>query len=177
MNTTSNAAADAAQTDDAEQYLTFVLGTEEYAVEILRVEGIQGWEAATPIPNSPDYVLGVTNLRGAVVPIIDLRRRFELDNREFSATTVVIIVRIESPSQDRIVGMVVDGVSEVCSVENSELQPTPDFGGDVDTRFIKGLATVEDRMLILLEIDALLNDSIGLEVSPEDVKTDLPVKT
>jgi len=147
------------------QYLTFMLGSEEFGVDILRVQGIQGWESATPIPNSPDYVLGVTNLRGSVVPIIDLRRRFALADQEFGPTTVVIVVKVESSTQNRTIGMVVDGVSEVYSVDTDEVQPTPDFGSNVDTRFIKGLATMDERLLILLEIDDLLNETVDIEVA------------
>lgn len=168
MTMKTNSVIDEDAHADADQYLTFMLGNEEFGVEILRVQGIQGWESATPIPNSPDYVLGVTNLRGAVVPIVDLRRRFELPNRDFTPTTVVIVVRIESPTQNRIVGMVVDGVSEVYSVEKSGIQPAPDFGNGVDTRFIKGLSTMDDRMLILLDIDKLLNESVELEAGARE---------
>jgi purine-binding chemotaxis protein CheW len=146
------------------QYLTFMLGSEEFGVDILRVQGIQGWESATPIPNSPDYVLGVTNLRGSVVPIIDLRCRFELADQEFGPTTVVIVVKVESPTQDRTIGMVVDGVSEVYSVDTEEIQSPPDFGSNVDTRYIKGLATMDERLLILLDIDELLNETVEIEV-------------
>lgn len=155
--------------DAVDQYLTFMLGNEEFGVEILRVQGIQGWDSATPIPNSPDYVLGVTNMRGSIVPIIDLRRRFELAVQEFGPTTVVIVVKVESPGQDRTVGMVVDGVSEVYSVNSEDIQPAPQFGGNVDTQFVKGLATIEDRMLILLDIDRLLHDSIE---AVEDAESD-----
>ncbi len=153
------------QLDDSEQFLTFMLGKEEFGVEILRVQGIQGWDYVTPIPNSPDYVLGVTNLRGSVVPIIDLRRRFDLEDKEFGPTTVVIVVKVVSPGQDRVIGMVVDGVSEVYSVNNEDIQPSPDFGGNVDTRFINGLATMNDRMIILLNIDELLNEAATIPVA------------
>lgn len=155
------------QPGSTDQYLTFMLGSEEFGVDILRVQGIQGWESATPIPNSPDYVLGVTNLRGSVVPIIDLRRRFDLADQEFGPTTVVIVVRVESPTQDRTIGMVVDGVSEVYSVDSDEVQSAPDFGSNVDTRFIQGLATMDERLLILLDIDELLNDTVEIEVDDE----------
>ena len=155
------------QPGSTDQYLTFMLGSEEFGVDILRVQGIQGWESATPIPNSPDYVLGVTNLRGSVVPIIDLRRRFDLADQEFGPTTVVIVVRVESPTQDRTIGMVVDGVSEVYSVDSDEIQCAPDFGSNVDTRFIQGLATMDERLLILLDIDELLNDTVEIEVDDE----------
>ena len=150
------------QLTDSEQFLTFMLGNEEFGVEIRRVQGIQGWDSVTPIPNSPDYVLGVTNLRGSVVPIIDLRRRFELKDKGFGPTTVVIVVRVESPGQDRVIGMVVDGVSEVYSVERENIQPSPDFGGNVDTRFINGLATMDERMIILLNIDELLEEAANM---------------
>ena len=160
----------AEQLDATSQYLTFMLGDEEFGVEILRVHVIQGWNSATPIPNSPDYVLGVTNLRGSIVPIIDLRRRFDLEVQEFGPTTVVIVVKVESPNQDRTVGMVVDGVSEVYSVGQEEIQTAPDFGSNVDTCFIKGLATVNERMLILLDIDKLLNETV--EAVAEDEGAD-----
>lgn len=159
---------DEEQATDASQYLTFMLGDEEYGVEILRVHGIQGWDSATPIPNSPDYVLGVTNLRGAVVPIIDLRRRFGMESKEFDRTTVVIVVNIKGVNQDRIVGMVVDGVSEVHSVEESSIQPAPDFGGDIDARFVCGLATIDERLLILLDVDRLIDDSVEIDVDATD---------
>ena len=149
------------------QYLTFMLGSEEFGADILRVQGIQGWDSATPIPKSPDYVLGVTNLRGSVVPIIDLRRRFALPDQEFGPTTVVIVVKVESPTQDRIIGMVVDAVSEVYSVDAEEIQPAPDFGSNVDTRFIKGLAPMDERLLILLSIDELLNETVDIEINEQ----------
>ena len=158
------------QLTDTEQFLTFMLGKEEFGVEILRVQGIQGWDSVTPIPNSPDYVLGVTNLRGSVVPIIDLRRRFELKDQEFGPTTVVIVVRVVSPNQDRVIGMVVDGVSEVYSVNQEDIQPSPDFGGNVDTRFVKGLATMEERMIILLNIDEILNEAANASIA--DIEED-----
>lgn len=145
---------------EADEYLTFILGGEEYGVDILKVQGIQGWSPVTPIPHAPEFVLGVTNLRGAVVPIIDLRRRFGLAERELAPTTVVIIVHVEDVTATRVVGMVVDGVSEVYALDRSALQPPPDFGTCVDTSFIRGLSTVDDRMLILLDIDALLNDTV-----------------
>lgn len=157
-----------AQDETACQYLTFLLGDEEYGVEILRVQGIQGWSSATPIPNAPDYVLGVTNLRGDIVPIMDLRRRFGLEVREFGPTTVVIVVRAKGIKQDRIVGLVVDSVSEVYTVGDDDIQPAPGFTGDVDTQFIRGLTSIDERMLILLNIDKLLDDSFELDEPAPD---------
>jgi len=143
--------------DAAGQYLTFMLAGEEYGVEILRVQEIKGWDSATPIPNTPDHVLGVLNLRGAVVPIIDLRKRFALESVPYGPTTVVIVIRTVSDGHDRTVGLVVDAVSEVYKLENGEIQPPPEMGSGIRTEFIRGLATVDEKMLILLEVDALIS--------------------
>ena len=141
------------------QYLTFMLAGEEYGVEILRVQEIKGWESATPIPNTPEHVLGVLNLRGAVVPIIDLRKRFNLDSVAYGPTTVVIVVKIKHADQERTVGLVVDAVADVYRLDSSEIQTPPDMGGDVETEYVRGLATVEGKMVILLELDRLLDSS------------------
>ena len=143
--------------DAAGQYLTFFLAGEEYGVEILRVQEIKGWVSATPIPNTPEHVLGVLNLRGAIVPIIDLRKRFDLESIPYGPTTVVIVVKMINENQERTVGLVVDAVSEVYKLESGEIQTAPDMGGNISTEFIRGLATVEDKMLILLEVDELVN--------------------
>jgi purine-binding chemotaxis protein CheW len=158
--------AKAANTGISEQYLTFMLAGEEYGVDILRVQEIKGLDKVTRIPNSPEHVLGVINLRGAVVPILDLRRRFGLEAIAFGPTTVVIVVRIEGGQDGRTVGMVVDAVSEVYNVDAGATQPPPDVCGGVDTIFVKGLATVEKKMLILLDIDRLIGDIIADEPLP-----------
>ena len=142
---------------NADQYLTFMLAGEEYGVDILRVQEIKGWGKVTPIPNTPDYVRGVMNLRGTIVPIIDLRKRFNLESIEYGPTTVVIVLRIESEGRDRIMGIVVDAVSDVYAVPNEELRESPDFGGNVNVDIVKGLATVDEKMVIMLNIDKLLN--------------------
>lgn len=142
---------------DTSQFLTFMLNGEEYGVEILRVQGIQGWDTVTPIPNSPHYVLGVMNLRGAIVPIIDLRKRFDMESVPFGPTTVIIVVRVENSDKARTVGMVVDAVSEVYRIDENEVQPLPEFGSSVSADFVKGLSTVEEKMLILLDIDRLFS--------------------
>lgn len=144
----------------AEQFLTFVLGGEEYGVTILQVQGIQGWDRVTPIPNTPDYILGVINLRGAIVPIVDLRRRFGMPAAEFGPTTVVIVVRVVTERNERTLGLVVDAVSEVCNVNADAKKPAPDFGSSIKTDFVKGLATVENRMVILLDIDRLVSEGL-----------------
>ncbi len=144
----------------AEQFLTFVLGREEYGVTILQVQGIQGWDRVTPIPGTPDFILGVINLRGAIVPVVDLRRRFGMPASEFGPTTVVIVVRVTTEGHERILGLVVDAVSDVRSVTEQERMPAPDFGTAVKTDFVRGLATVDERMVILLDIDRLVSEGV-----------------
>ena len=145
----------------AEQFLTFVLGGEEYGVTILQVQGIQGWDRVTPIPNTPEFILGVINLRGAIVPIVDLRRRFGMPAAEFGPTTVVIVVRVAQENRnERTLVLVVDAVSEVCNVNATDRKPAPDFGSGIKTDFVKGLATVENRMVILLDIDRLVSEGL-----------------
>ncbi len=143
---------------NSEQYLTFILGGEEYGVDILRVQEIKGWESATEIPNTPDYIRGVINLRGIIIPVIDLRNRFQMDKAEYGATTVVIVLKVyDSNGNDRTMGFVVDAVSDVYDVPTSELKPPPDFGSVVSTEFIRGMATVDEKMIILLDIDHLVD--------------------
>ncbi|GAB6069789.1 chemotaxis protein CheW [Thiomicrorhabdus hydrogeniphila] len=144
-----------------DQVLSFVLGAEEYGVDILRVQEIKGWEKTTAIPNSPAYVMGVINLRGSVVPIVDLRVRFGLENVTYNDSTVVIIVRSEDNSgSQKIIGLVVDGVSDVYALNKSELQIAPEMSGTIHTDYVNGLATVSDKMLIVLHVDQLINDGI-----------------
>ena len=160
---------EAASGDAASQYLTFILAGEEYGVEILRVQEIKGWDAVTPIPNTPEHVLGVLNLRGAIVPIVDLRKRFGLETVEFGKTTVVIVVRMQHDDQERTVGLVVDAVADVYRLDSDDVQPPPVMGTAIDTRFVKGLAVVEEQMVILLEIDDLIDFRVdGLAASAND---------
>ncbi len=174
--TTLNDPIEAAGLDshgDTGQHLTFIVDAEEYGVDILRVQGIQGWDSVTPIPNTPAYVLGVINLRGSVVPIYDLRGRFGLDQIAFGPTTVVIVVRVETDSGEKIVGMVVDAVSEVYMIDENNIKPPPDFGSSIDTKFVHGLATVEDKMVILLNIDELLRE----HSAPDDAIVQDPIES
>ncbi len=144
----------------ANKYLTFVLATEEYAVDILRVQEIKGWNKVTPIPNTPDYICGVINLRGTIVPIIDLRLRFGLERLEYGVMTVVVVVRVVAMTgKERIMGVVVDAVSDVYDVTESEIKSPPDFGSVISIEFIKGLASVGEKMVIVLDIDKLLNSN------------------
>lgn len=138
------------------QYLTFLLAGESYGLDILRVQEIKGWVPVTAIPNSPEYLKGVLNLRGTIVPIIDMRIRFNLETMEYNSVTVIIVLSVHTSSGNRVVGIVVDSVSDVLFIKTDEINPTPDFGANINTEFINGLATVEDQMVMLLDIDKML---------------------
>ncbi|MFC3149888.1 chemotaxis protein CheW [Litoribrevibacter euphylliae] len=140
-----------------DQYLTFIMAEEEYGVDILSVQEIRGWDDATPIPNSPDFVKGVINLRGTIVPIIDLRLRFGLEQAEYGPMTVVIVLKVAGERGNKVIGIVVDAVSDVYSLGVEEMRHPPDMGDEVNTTFIKGLVDVKGKMVILLNIDVLLN--------------------
>jgi len=149
-----------AMTDGSDQYLTFVLADEEYGVDILRVQEIKGWDSVTQIPNTPEHVLGVLNLRGTIVPIIDLRLRFGLKKADYGPTTVIVVLRVEdSDGESRTMGLVVDAVRDVHNVSPDQMKDAPDFGGGFDARYVSGLATLDEKMIILLNIDRLLNAS------------------
>ncbi len=142
-----------------QQFLTFLLDDEEYGVDILRVQEIKGWDRVTPIPNTSDYVEGVINLRGFVIPIIDLRKRFGKQPVEHSKTTVVIVLKVHGVKGERTMGFIVDAVSDVHTVAMDQLRPPPDFGA-AQTNFVKGLATVEGNLIILLDIDQLADATV-----------------
>lgn len=151
MTSPANPLAPAADTA-ATQYLTVNLADEEYAIDILAVREIRGWTPVTRIPQAPSYVLGVLNLRGAIVPVLDLRLRFGLAREEYSATTVTVVVTVAG----RLFGVVVDAVSDVLDVEPDQVRPVPDMGTAVDTEYLKGLTAVQERMVLLLDVDKLL---------------------
>ena len=134
------------------EYLSFTLGNEEYGIEILKVQEIRGYEAVTQIANAPEYIKGVVNLRGTIVPIVDMRIKFNLGKVEYNQFTVVIILNVA----DRVVGMVVDGVSDVLTLTAEQVKPAPDFSATFDTEYITGLGTVDTRMLILVDIEKLM---------------------
>jgi len=144
------------------EYLTFMVESEEYGVDILCVQEIRGWQPVRKIPNTPPYVRGVINLRGTIVPIIDMRERFGFDLKEYSATTVVIVLRSlksikDGTNDENIIGVVVDAVSEVYDLKLDQIKDAPDFGSNIDTRFIKGLADVDKKLVVLLDLDKFLN--------------------
>ncbi len=135
------------------EYLTFTLGAEEYGIDILKVQEIRGYDAVTKIANAPPFIKGVINLRGVIVPIVDLRIKFNLGSETYDQFTVVIILNIGK----RVMGIVVDGVSDVIQLSSDNLRPSPEFGSVLDTRYILGLGTVEDRMIIVVDIERLMS--------------------
>jgi len=151
--------------DEDQQYLTFILEGEEYGVDILKVHEIKGWAPTTPIPNTPEYMKGVINLRGTLVPVIDLRQRFGLAALDYGPTTVVIVLNIVSERGEQVMGMVVDAVSDTYTIAKDTLKPAPDMGGVISTDFITGLATIDDKMVTMLDIDHLLSAEEMLALS------------
>jgi purine-binding chemotaxis protein CheW len=175
--------------ESKQEFLTFEIGTEEYAVEILRVQEIRGWQDPSPLPSVPSFVKGVVNLRGTVVPIIDLREKFNLEV-SYDDTTVVIVVHVITSSGERIVGLVVDAVSDVHSFDMSKLQPPPDISSSLQNQFVVGLGTIEEQMglghggqpasgesngrkshgqmVILIDIDKLVSEGLIESIVRED---------
>ncbi len=147
-----------AQQESVREFLAFTLASEEYGVDILAVQEIRGYDTVTRVPDAPDYIKGVINLRGTIVPVIDLRLKFRLGEARYDAFTVMIVLNLGG----KVVGVVVDGVSDVVPLASEQVRPTPEFGAAVDTRYISGIGTINDRMLILLDIESLV---LSAEVS------------
>lgn len=161
MNIINKTSADV--TTGAREYLTFRLGEEEYGIDILKVQEIRGYEQPTRIANAPEFIKGVVNLRGTIVPIVDMRLRFNCSQVEYNAFTVVIILNL----RNRVVGIVVDSVSDVMELAPEAVRPAPDIESAIDSGCILGLGSVGERMLILLDIEKLMgNVDMGL-VAPE----------
>jgi len=155
-------AGSAAYTANLQQYLSFALGDEHYGIEILKVQEIRGYSGITPIPNTVRHISGVMNLRGTVVPVVDLRAKFSLETRPYDKFSVIIVVTVGS----KIVGLTVDAVSDVLDIPHGEIRPAPDLGHADKTRFISGMANIGDRLVVLLDIDTLLSeDSLNETVS------------
>lgn len=161
MNTQVAEARNPAVDAGSHQVLTFTLGDETYGVDILRVQEIRGYSTVTRIPQAPAHVLGVLNLRGSIVPIVDMRMRFNLDRAEYTPLTVIIVLSVESAAGRRDIGVVVDGVSDVIDVANADIKPAPELGAQVSTEFIEGLAAVSGRMVMLLDIDTLIGGDVA----------------
>lgn len=137
---------------DDRQYLTFVLGDEEYAIDILRVQEIKGYTATTPLPNMPPHLRGVMNLRGTIVPVIDLRMRLGMESSPYTKFTAIVLVTLGH----RIHGMIVDAVSDVLHFAPGSIEPAPDLGASVDTSFITGMAKAGDRLVTLLNVERVV---------------------
>lgn len=141
----------------ASEYLTFLLGGEEFGVDILRVQEIRVWTPVTEIPNTPDFLKGVINLRGTIVPIVDLRQRFGYPVHDYKNTTVVIVLQGQVNGKNAAVGVVVDAVSDVHKVDRGDIKEAPDLGQNVDSCFVQGMATLGEKIIILLDSNALLD--------------------
>jgi purine-binding chemotaxis protein CheW len=141
-------------TDDR-QFLTFNLGEELYGVDILRVQEIKGYTAVTKIPNTPPHIKGVLNLRGTIVPILELRTKFGMPTIEYTPFTVIIVVVVH----EKIMGLVVDAVSDVLDIDRKDIQAPPQFGANVDVRFLNGIGKSGDKLVALLDMDSLLSES------------------
>lgn len=153
-------AAHASHADETTgEFLTFVLGEEEYGVDILRVQEIRSYDAVTRLPDAPDYIKGVINLRGIIVPVVDMRLKFRLAKAEYNALTVMIVLNVGG----RVVGMVVDSVSDVVRLSGDQVRSVPEIGATIDRQFLTGIGTLDERMLILLDIERLMrHEDMGL---------------
>lgn len=141
----------------AGEYLTYRLGAEEYGVDIQRVQEIRSYESPTRIPGSPSYVKGVVNLRGVIVPIVDLRMKLDCEQAEYTPFTVVIVLAVHK----RVVGVVVDSVSDVLDLQAEAIKPPPEMAGGHGAEFVTGIASVAERMLMLVDMDMLLGADLG----------------
>ncbi len=153
-----------------QQYLTFRLSDQDYGIPILEVQEIKGWTAVTPIPNSPHFIKGVLNLRGTIVPIIDLRLRFNLERKEYDQFTVIIVVNIAG----KLAGLVVDSVSDVVNASNEQHCEAPEFEGQLNRQFIEGLVQFDEKLLILLDISKLADIDDLTDVSADQSQSAAP---
>jgi purine-binding chemotaxis protein CheW len=161
--TMSQSSANAAALQEADEFLTFALGKEEYGVDILKVQEIRSYEGVTRLPDAPDYIKGVINLRGTIVPVIDMRLKFRLENADYSALTVMIVLSVAG----RVVGIVVDSVSDVVRLGGEQIRAVPEIGATIDSQFLTGIGTLDERMLILLDIERLMASAeMGLVAAP-----------
>ncbi len=164
--------AEAKSENPVEQFLTFDLAGEAYGIEILKVQEIRGWESIRKIPNTPSYIKGALNLRGSIVPIIDLRERFGMDTVEYTPMTVVIVMSIHTENKgDSIMGIVADAVSDVLDIKLSDIKDSPNLGSTINTRYIRGMYVAKKNMILLLDVDKLLNpeefgELCGLPLEP-----------
>jgi purine-binding chemotaxis protein CheW len=151
-----------AQAETGSQFLSFILGSEEYGIEILRVQEIRGYSAITPIPNTPPHIRGLINLRGTVAPVADLRAKFGMPAVEYNRFTVIILVAVSG----KTVGLIVDAVSDVLNLAEDRIQPPPDLGSQVDVRFLRGVVAFDDRLVGVLDLDRLLGEDVAAAGAP-----------
>lgn len=147
-----------AMTDKEGKYLTFTLANEEYGIGILKIKEIIGMMPITTVPRTPEFVKGVINLRGKVIPVMDLRLRFGMEAMDYTERTCIIVAEIEGASGTVMIGVVVDSVSEVLNIKVEDIEDTPAFGTKLDTEYILGMAKMEGGVKILLDIDQVLNE-------------------
>lgn len=157
----------------AGQYLTFKLGQEVYGLGILKVQEIIGMLGVTRVPQTPAYVRGVINLRGKVIPVMELRLRFEMEAAEDTERTCVIVVRVNQNDMPMTMGLIVDEVSEVTSIGLEQIEPAPSLGASVDTNFILGMGKVADKVIMLLDVDRIVADSSIARAANTAVDTSL----
>lgn len=141
--------------ETSHEFLTFALGDEEYGVDILKVQEIRGYDTVTRLPDAPDYIKGVINLRGTIVPVIDMRLKFRLARADYTPLTVMIVLNVAN----RVVGMVVDSVSDVVRLGKEQIRAVPELGATIDRQFLTGIGTLDERMLILLDIERLMGST------------------
>lgn len=139
------------------KFLTFELGEENYAIPILKVKEIIGMMDITTVPRLPDFIKGVINLRGQIIPVIDLRLKFGLQERAYDDRTSIIVMELESENITRTSGIVVDTVQEVLDIDSKDIEPPPQYGTDVDQAFLTGLGKVDDKVIMLLNVDKILS--------------------
>ena len=157
------AAASGAGADGVKQFISFRIGGEEYAIDIMAVREIKGWTETTSLPNQPQYILGVMNLRGTIVPVFDLRRRFGMGLTEASRSHVVIIVAV----LDRIVGLLVDAVSDILTIDSSEIRPVPEMERGISANFLSGIVSINEAMVVILALEELFSRSATEKSFPD----------
>lgn len=162
--TETRGSGNATLVNDEKQYVTFVIGEENYGVDVLKVQEIIGMTQITHVPNTMNYMKGVINLRGAVVPVVDTRVKFNMEEKEYDAFTVIIIVEVKT----RSIGIIVDSVSDVVSIPISGIQDTPHFSAKIETDFISGIGQIEEKLIIILDMDRILSK---VDVDKMDINT------
>ena len=153
MSSTHFSSTASATSDQGRQYLTFLVGNEEYGMDILKVQEIKGFAPPTSVPNTPAYIRGVMNLRGTVIPVLDLRVKFNLPDPQYTKFTVIVVANLG----ERTIGLVVDAVSDVLEIRDSDVEPPPDLVTDAQTAFITGMVTKTERLIMLMDVDQVIN--------------------